>query len=184
MREKLHKIGQFLSTGNLEEAKRNFQDLSEDERKYPATKALEGIYSAQKGDLGQALGAFAVASEKMPHNAALYCNMASALRGLNRLKSAEEAVKKSLRINKLNNPLAWYEYAQIQTAQEMHNEAVLTLYKCIEHSPLFFPAYAALTQYLLLDNQIELAIKLYKTASEGAPDEQFFKDRLQELQGQ
>ena len=180
MRPEIKNIKQNLQANNLKGASEAILKAHEQIKNYPVLIAFEGVYYAQSGDFERAIAAFAVALQRLPRDPVLYYNLASVLRATGRLVAAEEAIRKSLHFIPLN-PLALYELAQIQTYQGKHNEAILTLFKCIQNSALFFPAYVAITQYFLLDNHPELAIKLYETAIKGAPREQFFKDRLKEL---
>lgn len=182
MRPEIKKIKDSLIQKDLKTAYELILKAKNKLKNYPLLIALEGIFYGEAGDLENALSAFAVAAETMPHDGNLFYNLAATLRGLRRLTAAEEAIRKSLRISPLN-PFALYELAQIQTLQGKHNEAIMTLFKCVKHVPVFYPAYAALTQYFLLDDQKNLAIKLYETASAGLPEDSFFKDRLKELKG-
>lgn len=182
MRAEIKNIKLNLRNNDLKAASEAILKAHQQIKNYPALIALEGIYYAQAGDFEQALGAFAMALETMPRDPVLYYNLGSVLRATGRLVAAEEAIRKSLHFVPLN-PLALFELAQVQTLQGKHNEAVLTLFKCIQNVSLFFPAYVALTQYLVYDNQKELAIQIYEAAVKGAPEEPFFKDRLGELKG-
>lgn len=182
MRAEIKKIKQSLKNNNLEDAAKQISKASHQIKNYPLLIALEGVYYGEAGDLDKALSAFAMAAQAMPRDPVLFYNIGAVLRAMGRLKAAEEAIRRSLHLNPLN-PLAQYELAQIFTLKGKHNEAIMTLFKCIQMASLFFPAYVALTQYLLLDKQKALAIKLYETAVAGAPNEPFFKDRLAELKG-
>jgi tetratricopeptide (TPR) repeat protein len=182
MRPEIKKIKENLQNNDLKSAEENMNKARKKLKNYPILIALEGIYYAQTAAFDRALSAFALASETMPRDPILFYNIGSLLRVMGRLKAAEEAIRKSLHLSPFS-PFALYELAQIQTLQSKHNEAVMTLFKCIKTFSLFLPAYTALSQYLLLDNQTALAIKLYETAAAGAPNEPFFKNRLSALKG-
>lgn len=182
MREEIKKIKLSLQNNDLKAAGAEILKAHQLVKTYPALTALEGVYYGQAGNFEQALAALAVAQKSIPRDPALYYNMGCILRATGRLVAAEEAIRKSLHFQP-SNPFALFELAQIQTLRGKHNEAILTLFKCIENFNFFFPAYVALTQYLVFDKQEALAIKIYETAVAGAPEEQFFKDRLAELKG-
>ncbi len=182
MRAEIRKLKQSLQVNDLKTAAELIQKAHEQIKNYPLLIALEGIYYAEAGDLNRALSALAVASQTMPRDPVLFYTIGAVLRAMRRLKAADEALRKSLHLNPMN-PFALYELAQVQTLQGKHNDAVFTLFKCIQNFSLFFPGYVALSQYLLMNNQKELVIRLYEAASAGAPGEQFFKDRLAELKG-
>ncbi|MES2504067.1 MAG: tetratricopeptide repeat protein [Myxococcota bacterium] len=182
MRAEIKNLKAALESADLKMASELIEKAESQLQNYPILIALEGVYYAQRGFFEEALSALAIASQALPRDPGIYYNMAIILRTTGRLVAAEEAIHKALRFSPLS-PLVLFELAQIQTAKGSHGEAIMTLLKCIQNANLFFPAYIALTQYLLLDNQPKLAVKLYETAVEGAPSEQFFKDRLQELKG-
>ncbi|MEI6806261.1 MAG: tetratricopeptide repeat protein [Myxococcaceae bacterium] len=182
MKPEIKKIKENLQVNDLQATEKNINHARKHLKNYPLLIALEGIYYTQTGDFEKALSALATAAHSMPRDPVLFYNLAEVLRAMGRPKAAEEAIRKSLHINPFN-PFAIYELAQIETLQGKHSEAIMTLFKCIKDFSLFFPAYVALAQYLIADNQTALAIKLYETAVAGAPEEQFFKDRLRELKG-
>ena len=175
-------IKQNLKKGNLRAASEAILTAKKQNKNYPELIVLEGIFYGQAGELERALEAFAVALKKLPRDPILYYNLACVLRATGRLPAAEEAIRKSLHFMPLNS-LALFELAHIQTFQGKHNEAIMTLLKCIKNTTYFFPAYVAIARYFLLDNHLELAIKLFESAAKEDPQEQFFKDQLRELKG-
>ena len=182
MRAEIKKIKQSLQNNDLKTAAEQILKANHQIKNYPLLIALEGIYYGETGDLDKALNAFAMAAKTMPRDPTLFYNLGAILRAMGRLKAAEEALQKSLHLNPFN-PLVLFELAQVRTLQGKHNEAIMALFKCIETASFFFPAYVAITQYLIMDNQAALAIKLYETAVAGAPNEPFFRARLAELKG-
>jgi len=180
MRKEISNVKQALRENNFKDARELIIKAQNQIKNYPQLIALEGIYYAQMGGYEEALAALAQAQETMKRDPALYYNIAVVSREAGRLVAAEEAIKKSLHFAPFN-PIAQFEHAQILSARENHSEAIMTLFKCIEQHSLFFPAYVALSNYLVLDDNAELAIRLYEAAVDGAPEEQFFKDRLGEL---
>jgi tetratricopeptide (TPR) repeat protein len=178
MKKENREIRDLIQSGQLPQAFERLNAILVKTKRNPELIVLEGLYYAQAGDYDRALQAFAVASKSRPHDQSLFYNLAVVLRNMGRLKAADEAIQKSLRIKPLNNPLALFEQAQIKTLQGKDAEAIQILFGCIEKNGLFFPAYIALENYLTLMGQKAIMEKIYRAASEQLPDEVFFKQRL------
>lgn len=182
MRAEIKKIKLSLKNNDLKTAAEQISKAHRKSKNHPLIIALEGIYYTQTGNLEQALAAFSIAAQSMPRDPTLFYNIAVLLKNMGRMIAAEEAIRRSLRLRP-ENSLALFELAQILALNGKHNEAILALLRCIQNFNLFFPAYVALSQYLLLDGQDKLAVQLYEAAVKGAPQEKFFQDRLAELKG-